>query len=388
MNEIVEADELSGSVAFMLDQCHNIEPKITAEIRSVMNVQEATAKALLVDREALRAAQAAGQVLEANAALMDASTPTSGHCWPSCGRRWVWTPTRSRPTSGPATPRRSPRAGRRHASGGGVETMAANPPTNRQVSALLARSNRLGSDRRNTNYAGGNASVKSQDPGAEREDEMVAAFDYCLHGKGGAAPSIDTAVHGLVDAAHVDHLHPDVGIALAAAADGEALTKACSATGSSRAGPRPQAPRCAGAGQLLPAAAHPGLPVSRGTPARRRYRQVLALADWLRCWGVTDVVMECTGRLLEGPVYRLEAEGFDCVLADAKQVRHLPGRPKNDRADSRWLAACFERGAITPCFVATAEFRLIRLNTRYRRDLPRSAAGKSSGRRSCWSRRR
>ncbi len=56
---------------------------------------------------------------------------------------------------------------------------------------------------------------------------MVAAFDYCLHGKGGAAPSIDTAMHGLVEAAHVDHLHPDSGIALATAADGEALTKAC-----------------------------------------------------------------------------------------------------------------------------------------------------------------
>ena len=51
-------------------------------------------------------------------------------------------------------------------------------------------------------------------PGVEREDEMVAAFDYCLHGKGGAAPSIDTAMHGLVDAAHVDHLHPDSGIAV------------------------------------------------------------------------------------------------------------------------------------------------------------------------------
>ena len=61
-------------------------------------------------------------------------------------------------------------------------------------------------------------------PGVEREDEMVAAFDYCLHGKGGAAPSIDTAMHGLVDAAHVDHLHPDSGIAIATAADGEALT--------------------------------------------------------------------------------------------------------------------------------------------------------------------
>jgi rhamnulose-1-phosphate aldolase/alcohol dehydrogenase len=54
---------------------------------------------------------------------------------------------------------------------------------------------------------------------------MVAAFDYCLHGKGGAAPSIDTAMHGLVDAAHVDHLHPDSGIAIATAVDGEALTK-------------------------------------------------------------------------------------------------------------------------------------------------------------------
>ena len=53
---------------------------------------------------------------------------------------------------------------------------------------------------------------------------MVAAFDYCLHGKGGAAPSIDTAMHGLVDAAHVDHLHPDSGIAIATSADGEELT--------------------------------------------------------------------------------------------------------------------------------------------------------------------
>ena len=59
-------------IAFMLDQCHNIEPKIPAEIRSVLNVQEATAKALLVDRDALAEAQAAGDVLGANAVLMDA----------------------------------------------------------------------------------------------------------------------------------------------------------------------------------------------------------------------------------------------------------------------------------------------------------------------------
>ncbi len=57
------------------------------------------------------------------------------------------------------------------------------------------------------------------------------------------------------------------------------------------------------------------------------------------------------------------------MLADAKQVKHLPGRPKHDPGDSRWLAACFERGAVTPCFVAAPEFRVIRLHTRYRRDL-------------------
>ncbi|HEY6810342.1 MAG TPA: bifunctional aldolase/short-chain dehydrogenase, partial [Propionibacteriaceae bacterium] len=140
--------------------------------------------------------------------------------------------------------------------------------TNQAVAELIARSNRLGSDPKNTNYAGGNTSAEGTEtdpvtgepvellwvkgsggdlgtltesglavlrldrmrqlvnvyPGIEREDEMVAAFDYCLHGKGGAAPSIDTAMHGLVDAAHVDHLHPDSGIAVATAVDGEELT--------------------------------------------------------------------------------------------------------------------------------------------------------------------
>ncbi|HEX4776450.1 MAG TPA: bifunctional aldolase/short-chain dehydrogenase [Acidimicrobiia bacterium] len=137
------------------------------------------------------------------------------------------------------------------------------------VEELLARSHRLGSDPRNTNYAGGNTSAKGSVrdpvtgddlelmwvkgsggdlatlaeaglavlrldrlrrlvdvyPGEAREDEMVAAFDHCAFGKGGAAPSIDTAMHGLLDACHVDHLHPDAGIAIATAADGERLTK-------------------------------------------------------------------------------------------------------------------------------------------------------------------
>ncbi|MFE0021338.1 bifunctional aldolase/short-chain dehydrogenase [Amycolatopsis sp. NPDC059021] len=143
--------------------------------------------------------------------------------------------------------------------------------TPKPVEELLARSHRLGADPANTNYAGGNTSAKGTAvdpvtarpvellwvkgsggdlgtlteaglavlrldrlralpdvyPGVEREDEMVAAFDYCLHGKGGAAPSIDTAMHALVDAPHVDHLHPDSGIALATAADGEKLTERC-----------------------------------------------------------------------------------------------------------------------------------------------------------------
>ena len=90
---------------------------------------------------------------------------------------------------------------------------------------------------------------------------------------------------------------------------------------------------------------------ARPVPRGRRRGNAPPLPDW------------------KGPFYRLEAEGFECVLADAKQVRHLPGRPKHDPGDSRWLAACFERGAVTSCFVATGEFRIIRLDTRYRRDL-------------------
>jgi L-rhamnose isomerase/sugar isomerase len=72
MHEVIQGGGYGEHVAFMLDQCHNIEPKIPGQIRSVMNVQEATAKALLVDVEALRAAQNSGDVLGANAVFMDA----------------------------------------------------------------------------------------------------------------------------------------------------------------------------------------------------------------------------------------------------------------------------------------------------------------------------
>ena len=139
------------------------------------------------------------------------------------------------------------------------------------VAELIRRSNRLGSDRRNTNYGGGNTSAKAfvEDPvsgddvelmwvkgsggdlatlsadglsalvverlrglkevygGEEQEDEIHELLDFCRFGRGGAAPSIDTSMHGLLGVPHVDHLHPDAVIALAAAADGEELTKQC-----------------------------------------------------------------------------------------------------------------------------------------------------------------
>jgi rhamnose utilization protein RhaD (predicted bifunctional aldolase and dehydrogenase) len=139
------------------------------------------------------------------------------------------------------------------------------------VAELLRRSNRLGADRRNTNYGGGNTSAKGvvEDPvsgqdvellwvkgsggdlatltaeglsalvldrlaglkkvyrGEQHEDEMHELLDLCRFGQGGAPPSIDTSMHGLLRAPHVDHLHPDAVIALATAAGGEELTKQC-----------------------------------------------------------------------------------------------------------------------------------------------------------------
>ena len=106
---------------------------------------------------------------------------------------------------------------------------------------------------------------------------------------------------------------------------------------------------------------------TRSFPTTRR--GVLALADWMRCWQVPAVVMEATSDYWKPVLYRLEAEGFECVLADPKQVKNLPGRPKRDPSDSSWLAQCFERGSVRACFVADPEFRVIRLHTRYRRDL-------------------
>ena len=74
---------------------------------------------------------------------------------------------------------------------------------------------------------------------------------------------------------------------------------------------------------------------------------MLELADWMRCWQVPAAVMEATD-YWKPVFFRLEAEGFECVLADARQVKNLPGRPKRDITDSQWLACCFERGSVFP----------------------------------------
>jgi rhamnulose-1-phosphate aldolase/alcohol dehydrogenase len=139
------------------------------------------------------------------------------------------------------------------------------------VHAMLDRANRLGADPTVTNYGGGNTSCKVEVThaatgeaatllyvkgsggdlgtlrfgglatlelerlrgldgryrGQEHEDELVELFPWCAYGPGGAAPSIDTPMHGLVDRPHIDHLHPDSVIALAASADGERLTVEC-----------------------------------------------------------------------------------------------------------------------------------------------------------------
>lgn len=143
--------------------------------------------------------------------------------------------------------------------------------THKTVEDLLARSNRLGAEPRFTNFAGGNTSSKGMalNPatgedaevlwvkgsggdlgtlkegglaavdlksfrnlvnvyqGVDREDEMVPLFDFCRFGLGGAAPSIDTSMHALVEYDHVDHLHPDSIIALATAENGEEFTRQC-----------------------------------------------------------------------------------------------------------------------------------------------------------------
>jgi transposase len=98
-------------------------------------------------------------------------------------------------------------------------------------------------------------------------------------------------------------------------------------------------------------------------------KDLLALADWLRCWQVERVGMESTSDYWKPVFFLLEREGFDCMLYQASQVKALPGRPKTDKLDSAWLARVTEAGSLAGSFVPPEDIRRLRTHTRYRRRL-------------------
>ncbi|GGM24468.1 IS110 family transposase [Streptomyces fumigatiscleroticus] len=115
-----------------------------------------------------------------------------------------------------------------------------------------------------------------------------------------------------------------------------------------------------------------------GTPGRRMQevatystmtRSLLGLSDRLRDLGVTRVVMEATSDYWRPAFYLLEAAGLEVWLVNARDVKHLPGRPKTDKLDAVWLAKVAERQMLRPSFVPPREIRALRDLTRYRTDL-------------------
>jgi transposase len=100
-------------------------------------------------------------------------------------------------------------------------------------------------------------------------------------------------------------------------------------------------------------------------------RSLLGMADHLACLGVTRVVMEATSDYWKPVFYLLEAAGFETWLVNAKDVKHLPGRPKTDKLDAVWLAKVAERQMLRPSFVPPPQIRRLRDLTRYRADLVR-----------------
>ncbi len=173
---------------------------------------------------------------------------------------------------------------------------------------------------------------------------MVAAFDFCLHGKGGAAPSIDTAMHGLVDAPHVDHLHPDSGIALATAADGEKLTAECF-------GDRVAWVPWRRPGFQL------GLDIAAIAAANPQAIGVVLGGHGITAWGQTSE--ECEARSLE--IIRTAAEfiaaqrppgavrpGHRGLRAAARGASGRPARRRWPRSSAAWPRPTGRRSATTP----------------------------------------
>jgi transposase len=119
----------------------------------------------------------------------------------------------------------------------------------------------------------------------------------------------------------------------------------------------------------VPSDTTPGKRMQEVTTHTTMTRSLLALADHFRCLGVTRVVMEATSDYWKPPFYLLEAAGFETWLVNAKDVKHLPGRPKTDKLDAVWLCKVAERQMLRPSFVPPPEIRRLRDLTRYRVDL-------------------
>jgi transposase len=114
---------------------------------------------------------------------------------------------------------------------------------------------------------------------------------------------------------------------------------------------------------------HPGRRLQEVESYSTMNRSLLSMDDHLACLGVTRVVMEATSDYWKPVFYLLEAAGFEVWLVNAKDVKHLPGRPKTDKLDAVWLCKVAERQMLRPSFVPPPQFRTLRDLTRYRADL-------------------
>jgi transposase len=119
----------------------------------------------------------------------------------------------------------------------------------------------------------------------------------------------------------------------------------------------------------VPASSKSGKRLQEVATYQTMMRSLLAMADRLRELGVTRVVMEATSDYWKAPFYLLEAQGLEAWLVNAKDVKHLPGRPKTDRLDAVWLCKVAERQMLRPSFVPPPAIRRLRDVARYRVDL-------------------
>ncbi|MFD8501120.1 IS110 family transposase, partial [Amycolatopsis sp. NPDC059657] len=122
----------------------------------------------------------------------------------------------------------------------------------------------------------------------------------------------------------------------------------------------------------VPDEVRPGQRLQEVVPYSTMTRSLLLLSDRLAELGVTRVVMEATSDYWKPVFYALERPGRQVWLVNARDVKHLPGRPKTDRLDAVWLAKVAERQMLRPSFVPPPEVRRLRDLTRYRADLIRT----------------